>query len=127
MRSQTIQVGPQTINVYQSEGDGPAALLIHGNSCSGLTFRHQLESPLGEKYRLVALDLPGHGDSARAVDPQSTYTLPGYAAIIAGAAEQLGLTDAVIAGWSLGGNVVLEASSRFPDAPGFLIFGAPPV
>jgi pimeloyl-ACP methyl ester carboxylesterase len=127
MQSQTLQIGSQTIAYYQSAGKGPAALLVHGNSASGFSFRHQLESPLGEKFRLVAIDLPGHGQSAPAADPQTTYTLPGYARIVVGVVEQLGLKKAVCVGWSLGGHIVLEASAQLPDAGGFMIFGTPPV
>ena len=127
MRSQIVQVGPQTINFYESAGRGPAALLVHGNSCSGLSFRHQLDGSLGAKHRLVAIDLPGHGESAPAADPQSTYTLPGYAGIVAGVVELLGLQEAVYVGWSLGGHVLLEASDQLPGARGLMIFGTPPI
>ncbi len=127
MQPQTLQVGSQTIAFYQSTGTGPPALLVHGNSSSGLSFRRQLEGPLGDEFRLVAIDLPGHGQSEPAADPPSTYTLPGYASIVVGVAEQLGLEEAVFVGWSLGGHIVLEASDRLPKAAGFLIFGTPPI
>lgn len=127
MQTHTLQVGTQTINYYASAGHGPAALLIHGNSMSGLSFRHQLTSELGAKHRLIAIDLPGHGLSSPANDPQQTYTLPGYAEIVVGVAEQLGLQEAVLVGWSLGGHVAMEASAHLPNAAGLMIFGAPPI
>ena len=101
-------------------------MLVHGNSSSGLSYRHQLNSTLGEKYRLVALDLPGHGDSDRATD-QSMYSLPGYAAVVAQAATALNIRDAALVGWSLGGHIALEANDRLPEAKGFVIFGTPPL
>lgn len=127
MQKQTVQINSHTITFYESTGTGRAALLVHGNSSSGLSFRHQLESPLGKKHRLVAIDLPGHGQSQPAIEPQSLYTLPGYASIVIGLAEQLGLNDAVFVGWSLGGHIVLEASAQLPKAAGFMIFGTPPL
>lgn len=127
MEPKTVQVNSHTIAYYESAGKGRPALLVHGNSCSRLSYRRQLESPLGQKHRIVAIDLPGHGDSQRAADPQSLYTLPGYAGIVVGAAEQLGLNDAVFVGWSLGGHIVLEASAQLPRASGFMIFGTPPL
>ena len=84
-------------------------------------------SPLGERYRFVALDLPGHGMSAPAQDPKYTYSLPGYAQIVAGFAEKLGIDNALLAGWSLGGHIILEASGRMQKSVGCMIFGAPPV
>lgn len=127
MKLQTIQVGAQRIAYYESPGRGPAVIFVHGNSFSGQTFRHQLEGPLGKEFRLVALDLPGHGQSDPAADPQSTYTLSGYAGIVTGFAEALGLSEAFFVGWSLGGHVLLEATSQLTGAKGFVIFGAPPL
>ena len=127
MQMQKLQVGPHSVAVYQSEGTGPAALLVHGNSSSSRSFQHQLEGVLGERFRLVAMDLPGHGQSAPASDPQATYTLPGYAGVVVGVAERLGLTEAVFVGWSLGGHILLEASDQLPQAAGFVIFGTPPI
>jgi pimeloyl-ACP methyl ester carboxylesterase len=127
VKTETLQIGGDAIAVHQSAGTGPAALLVHGNSCSLNCYKHQLQGPLGDKYRLVALDLPGHGQSSNASNPTATYNIAGYAQVVAEVARQLHLTNAVIAGWSLGGSVVLEASDQLPDAAGFLLFGAPPI
>lgn len=126
MQSQTIQVNGQNIAVTASSGTGPAALLIDGNSASGRSFRHQLASPLGERHRLVAIDLLGHGQSANAADPQSTNTLPGYADVVADVVNQLDLTGAVLVGWSLGGHIALEAEHLLPNAAGLLILARRP-
>ena len=101
-------------------------MLIHGNSSSGLAYQPQINSPLGEKHRLVAIDLPGHGDSEPFAE-MSAYSLPGYAAVVAAAAEALDMQDAVFVGWSLGGHVVLEAHNQLEKAKGFVIFGTPPL
>jgi pimeloyl-ACP methyl ester carboxylesterase len=127
MQTRQIQVGDLAITVYESQGTGPSALFIHGNSASGLTFKEQLEGPLGRKYKIVALDLPGHGASSRATRPAETYHMPGYAKVIAGVAEKLEMTDAVLVGWSLGGHIALEAAKLFPQSRGIVIWGTPPV
>jgi pimeloyl-ACP methyl ester carboxylesterase len=126
MQPNMLQLPTQKIAYYESSGTGPAIMLIHGNSSSGLAYRHQINSPLGERYRLVALDLPGHGDSEPFVEP-SSYGLPGYAAVVAAAAKALGMEDAVFVGWSLGGHIVLEAHNMLEKARGFVIFGTPPL
>ena len=126
MQQKTLQLSSLKIGYYESSGTGPAIMLIHGNSSSGLAYQHQIESALGEAYRIVAIDLPGHGNS----DPfaeTSAYTLPGYAAIVAQAATALGMQDAVFVGWSLGGHIVLEAHNQLEMARGFVIFGTPPL
>ena len=127
LRTHIVQVNNQAIAVHESEGSGPPIVLVHGNSSSGLTFSRQLFSPLGSDHHLVAIDLPGHGESDRAQEPGTGYSVPGYAKTLVAVCEQLGLNDAVFVGWSLGGHVVLEASALLPRAAGFMIFGTPPI
>jgi pimeloyl-ACP methyl ester carboxylesterase len=101
-------------------------VLIHGNSSSSRAFSRQLDGPLGERFRLVAIDLPGHGSSADAKDP-ALYAIKVQARTLQAAIEALGLKDAHFVGWSLGGHFVLELAPDLPHARGFVIFGAPPL
>lgn len=110
----------------QSAGSGRAIVFVHGNSMSSRSFARQLEGPLGQKRRLIAIDLPGHGESANATG-EGIYTLPGYARTVVELATRLGVEDAVFAGHSLGGHIVLEAVPNLPKATGFVLFGTPPV
>jgi pimeloyl-ACP methyl ester carboxylesterase len=115
------------IAVTESVGGGPAVLMIHGNSSCKEVFRHQLESPLGARLRLIAMDLPGHGGSSDARDPAAAYTLNGYADAAVEVLARLGLERATVFGWSLGGHVALEMISRLPGLTGVMICGTPPV
>ncbi len=126
MDEQAVSIDGQRIAFLQSAGSGRAVLLVHGNSSSARTWQPVLAGPFGQRYRCMAIDLPGHGQSATAAD-HSAYSLPGYAAVLAGFAEATGAADAVIVGWSLGGHIALEAAPAMPDAAGFVIFGTPPV
>ena len=107
-------------------GDLPV-LLIHGNSLSREVFRKQLGGALSSKYRLVAFDLPGHGDSGDALNASRTYTRPGLADAAIEVLDLLGLREVVVVGWSLGGHIALEMASQFSGIKGLLISGAPPV
>lgn len=115
------------IAVVESEGDGPAVLMIHGNSSSKEVFQRQLDSPLAQRLRLIAIDLPGHGGSSNARAPASAYTIGGYAAAATEVLAAMGVAEAVVFGWSLGGHVALDMIARFPGLRGVLITGTPPV
>src|SRR5690348_3953343 len=91
LRPIRLQIGAQKIAGYESPGAGRPILLVHGNSSSSRIWQKQLQGPLGTKYRLIAIDLPGHGASSPAPDPEQGYSGPGYAAVIAGVARELGL------------------------------------
>jgi pimeloyl-ACP methyl ester carboxylesterase len=126
MKTQKIDAPNGAIAVHESAGQGPLVVLIHGNSSSSRAFSRQLDGPLGTRLRLVAIDLPGHGESDDAKDP-SAYSLPGHARAVLAVVEALGLHEARFVGWSLGGHLALEMAPDLPRAPGFVIFGTPPV
>lgn len=123
MQKKAVEIFGQRINYYESAGKGQPILFIHGNSLSGLCFQKQLESPLGEQNACIALDLPGHGSSAPAQNPEISCTLPGYAALVSGFVQKLGIDNALMVGWSLGGHILLEAASLLDRAAGFMLFG----
>ena len=66
MTTSVVPTSFADIAVSDSAGAGSAVLMIHGNSSCKEVFRHQLESPLGARLRLIAMDLPGHGASSDA-------------------------------------------------------------
>jgi pimeloyl-ACP methyl ester carboxylesterase len=86
-----------------------------------------MKSALGERYRVIAPDLPGHGASSDATDPVRSYSMPGYADAMTEVLGLLGVGEAVVFGWSLGGHIGLEMISRFPGMLGLMITGTPPV
>ena len=114
------------VAVRESAGAGKPIVLIHGNSSSSRAFQRQLDGPLGQRRRLIALDLMGFGDSDRANDLKG-YLLPGQAKTVVAVAEALGAADAVFVGWSLGGHILLEAAPDLRKARGLVIYGTPPI
>ena len=115
-------------------------LLLHGNSTSARIFTYQLTSPkLVSRHRLLAFDLPGHGQSANAPTDQqdetlkATYTMSSYAQAALSLLQALShpkTTPLAILGWSLGGHIGIElipllASSGY-QLRGVMLTGTPP-
>lgn len=107
-------------------GSGPALLFIHGNSSCKRIFTHQLESPLFARHRRIAFDLPGHGESSNAPEPERTYSIHGFADAAIELLAALRVERAVIVGWSLGGHIALELMARWPGCTAAWITGTPP-
>ena len=126
-RQHRIETSHGYIAVEESgQGETPL-LMIHGNSYSRGVFRHQLRSSLTANHRLIAFDLPGCGESSDAPDPQRTYTLQGSADAAIELLGKLGVTHAIVLGWSLGGIIGIEMIPRFAGLRGLMITGTPPV
>ena len=122
----TIQTRSASIRLSESEGRGEALLLIHGSGASRKVFSKQFESPLAEQYRMIAIDLPGHGASSDAGSPED-YGVDGLANTVAEVLELKGIERAVVLGWSLGGHIGIELMARHSGVAGLMIVGTPPI
>jgi pimeloyl-ACP methyl ester carboxylesterase len=89
----------------QPERRQPTAtvLFVHGAGGSHVSWRSQLES-LTDKFRIIAVDLPGHGMSAGAGEA----TIQGYAGYVESLMDALGLENVILGGHSMGGAIALE-------------------
>jgi pimeloyl-ACP methyl ester carboxylesterase len=125
-RDFNFDAGYGRISVVDNEVDGPAVLFIHGNSASKEVFHHQFSSDLGASHRLIALDLPGHGGSDDAAEPQDVYRMGPMAAMVRALLENLCAVDAVLVGWSLGGHIAIEMAGQYPEHRGLVLSGTPP-
>ncbi|WP_428342760.1 alpha/beta fold hydrolase [Mycobacterium sp.] len=89
---------------YRDEGAGEALLLIHGMAGSSATWRAVIPE-LAKRYRVVAPDLLGHGESAK---PRGDYSLGAFAAWLRDLLDELGIDRATVIGQSLGGGVAMQ-------------------
>ncbi|MBN2358530.1 MAG: alpha/beta fold hydrolase [Deltaproteobacteria bacterium] len=90
--------------------DRPPVLLLHGFMTSS-TALADLQQRLAERYRVFALDLPGHGQSDRPARPLTGFYL---AAAVGRALEVLELRDVVVVGHSMGALVAIVLAERWP-------------
>ena len=117
-----LRIAGTSIVCEERPGTGQPIVFIHGNSASRKVWAPAFER-VGGRHRLMAFDLPGHGDSGWL--PQ--YSVRAFTDAIVGVAEALGCEDAVFVGHSLGGHLLLEAAPRLSKASGLVVFGTPPL
>lgn len=105
MRLRYIDEGP-----HRPPGRG-TVLLIHGHT-SRIEEYDGLVPTLAEHLRVLVVDLPGSGYSAK---PDRTYSLTFYEDTLIGFLDALQVDRAHLAGGSMGGNLTLRLGYRFPD------------
>ncbi|MCL7454775.1 MAG: alpha/beta hydrolase [Anaerolineae bacterium] len=96
---------------YEMHGQGDPLVLIHGLGSSARDWQYQIE-PFSQRYRVVALDVRGHGQSAK---PPGPYSIPLFAADTAGLMRALGLGPAHVVGISMGGMIGLQLAVDAPE------------
>lgn len=87
-------------------------ILLHGISRVAHTFDH-IAPHFAEKYRVIAVDMRGHGDSVW--DPQENYLVEDYTRDIEALAKQLNLRNIVLWGASTGGRVAQVFAGLHPE------------
>jgi pimeloyl-ACP methyl ester carboxylesterase len=96
---------------YRDAGQGDVLLFIHGMAGSSATWRAVLPQ-LAKKYRVIAPDLLGHGESDK---PRGDYSLGAFAVWLRDFLDELGITRATVVGQSLGGGVAMQFVYQHPD------------
>ena len=96
---------------YRDAGAGEVLLLIHGMAGSSCTWRAVMPQ-LAKKFRVVAPDLLGHGESAK---PRGDYSLGAFAVWLRDFLDELGVSQATVVGHSLGGGVAMQFVYQHPD------------
>lgn len=97
-----------TLAAYEyGNPDGPAILFIHGYAQAALSWDRQTrDAELAREFRLVALDLRGHGMSDKPVGDAAYKTPKFWADDVQATITQLGLRRPTLVGWSYGGRVM---------------------
>jgi pimeloyl-ACP methyl ester carboxylesterase len=93
---------------YIVAGDGPPLVLLHTLRTQLDMFQHVVPE-LARRFRVYALDYPGHGYSDI---PEASYSADYFAGMVSGFLDQLGLRDAVVVGESIGGTIALVLAAR---------------
>jgi len=111
VRQGTVRADDGLSVAYDVRGQGKTAIvLVHCWACDRTFWREQVDA-LARKYRVVTLDLGGHGASGA---DRSAWTVAGLGGDVQAVVLALRLDRVVLVGHSMGGPVALDAARRMP-------------
>jgi phosphatidylglycerol lysyltransferase len=112
---------------YREHGTGPTLILLHGNSESkGIFSKYQRVH--FKMFRTIAIDSRGHGET---ISNDTQYSISQYSEDVIGLCRAKGLAQAVVIGYSDGGNIALFLAKKEPKifkkivsiSPNYLVSG----
>ncbi|HTJ81812.1 MAG TPA: alpha/beta fold hydrolase, partial [Polyangiaceae bacterium] len=121
-RARRVQAGEvRTFYLEAGPEDGPVVVLVHGLGATGASFLPTLFD-LARDYRVIAVDLPGFGESDKPLRPlHAAY----FAKWMVSFLDAIGVERAHFVGNSMGGRVSLEVALRSPERVDRLVLLAP--
>jgi pimeloyl-ACP methyl ester carboxylesterase len=109
---------------YQDVGSGEAVVLVHGFAS---TAEHNWGgtgwiAALSEKYRVIALDVRGHGLSCKPHSPEA-YGYAGMGADVTRLMDHLRIERAMLMGYSMGSSIAIELMLSHPERFRAIVLG----
>ena len=123
-RSEGTNTGPQgqfvvlpgrgKTYVYDLQGppNAPTVALLHGWTATAALNFSQILSPLSARYRVLAMDIRGHG---RGIRPRPFFRLEDCADDVIALADALHIDQIIPVGYSMGGTIAQLVARRHPD------------
>ena len=110
---------------FDVTGDGPTIILLHGGGGSRQDW-HETGYVDGAKdsFRVIAMDIRGHGESGKPID-QASYTTDKLVQDILAVADYCGAKTFVLWGFSYGGNISRYLAAQSDRVAGSIIMGIP--
>lgn len=124
-----LQLNGSTICVTQKSASqtnsNPTLIFIHGLSMDSQVWKQQFDDPRLSEFNLLAIDLPGHGESDWAQNPLEGYTLNQLGNTIRLVIEKLEITSYLLVGVSLGANILLNSIEKQVGCKGIVVISFP--
>lgn len=109
---QHVQLNGRDLAYRELPGTGAPVLLIHGIGSSSDTWGELPERLSAQGIHVLAVDLPGHGESSKG---PGDYSLGSLASTLRDLLDDRGVDRAHLVGHSLGGGVSMQFTYQFPD------------
>lgn len=94
-------------------GEGVPLVVVHGFSAEGFLYAQSLSRLVGMGFRVVAIDTAGHGATQGL--PLSGQSMNDYADLLGRCIDELGIERFVLAGHSMGGQLVARLAAQWPE------------
>ena len=120
-RAEWLDAGGIPVRVVRAGAGDTTILLLHGFGESLMTWQ-AIFDPLAERHRVVAVDLPGQGGSAK---PDTTYTLRVMTDLLSRFVDRWTNGPLVVVGHSMGGELAASLALARPDRVKLLVLIAP--
>jgi pimeloyl-ACP methyl ester carboxylesterase len=121
LRFRCIETARGPLSITEA-GQGDPVVMLHGLGATKVSFLPTVAALAG-RYRAIAVDLPGFGDSVKPIS--AAYDPPYFAAVILALLDALELHRSHLVGNSMGGRIAIEVGLRSPDRVGRLGLLAP--
>jgi pimeloyl-ACP methyl ester carboxylesterase len=121
MEFKAVDTGAGRISTLTA-GQGEPVICIHGLGGTKASFLTTIEA-LSTDRRVIAIDLPGFGDSDKPIE--APYDAPWFAATVIELLDELGIEQAHLVGNSMGGRVAIEAGLLYPERVRSMVLLAP--
>lgn len=101
-------------------GEGLPLVVVHGFSAEGFLYAQSLSRLVKMGFRVIAIDTAGHGATQGL--PLSGHNINDYAELLGRALDELGIERFVLAGHSMGGQLIARLAARWPERTLGVIF-----
>lgn len=121
--------GGLNLAIYEAGNPaGPSIVFLHGFTGSHLSWERQFSGPLADEFRLIAIDLRGHGASDKPLEPENYTNSVLWAEDLVAVIRAKNLEQPVLVGWSYGGKMICDYLRVFGEEAisGLVFVGAVP-
>lgn len=94
-------------------GEGVPLVVVHGFSAEGFLYAQSLSRLVSMGFRVIAIDTAGHGATQGL--PLSGQNINDYADLLGRCIDELGIERFVLAGHSMGGQLIIRLGARWPE------------
>ncbi|WP_238785047.1 alpha/beta fold hydrolase [Blattabacterium cuenoti] len=99
---------------FKTKGKGIPVVLLHG-FMESLEIWNYVYDNISKKYKIISIDLPGHGKSIFPLKENTVFTMEKTAEIVKKILEKENIQKAVFVGHSMGGYVALAIAEKYPE------------